>query len=111
MTTRKKSRARARDDVLASVHESAADLFEAGLIGKATMREYDQLCLRPVDEFTPREIAAIRREASVSQPIFAAYLNVTKATVSQWERGEKKPNGPARKLLDLVRRKGLHALA
>lgn len=114
MATRKsatRSRRPARDDVLASVHEAAADLFEAGGISKATMREFDRMCLQPIVPFAPAEIAKIRREAAVSQPVFAAYLNVAKTTVSQWERGEKRPDGAARKLLDLVRRKGLHALA
>jgi putative transcriptional regulator len=101
----------ARDDVLSSIHESAADLFEAGGMSKATMREFDRMCLQPIAPFAPAEIAKIRRAAAVSQPVFAAYLNVAKSTVSQWERGEKKPDGPASKLLDLVRRKGLHVLA
>ena len=104
-------RAAPRDDVMAAVHETAADMFAVGAITKSTMREFDRMCLAPIKPFEPREIARIRKEAAVSQPIFAAYLNVTKTTVSQWERGEKKPNGPASKLLDLVRRKGLHALA
>lgn len=110
MSTRKPRRTPA-SDLLASVHQSAAAMFEAGAIGKTTMREYEKLCLAPVGEFTPEEIAGVRKGAAVSQPVFAAYLNVAKSTVSQWERGEKKPDGPARKLLDLVRRKGLHVLA
>jgi putative transcriptional regulator len=32
------------------------------------------------------------------------------STVQKWEIGEKKPSGPALKLLDLVQRKGLKAL-
>lgn len=75
------------------------------------MREFDRLCLQPIAPLAPAEIAKIRREAAVPQPIFAAYLNVTKSTVSQWKRGEKKPDGTASKLLDLVRRKRLHVLA
>lgn len=100
-----------RDDVMAAIHETVADLYAVGGVSKATMRKFDRMCLQPIEPFTPAEIAKIRREAAVSQPVFAAYLNVAKTTVSQWERGEKRPDGPARKLLDLVRRKGLHALA
>ena len=101
----------ARDDVLASIHESVADMYAVGGVSKATMREFDRMCLQPIGPFEPREIAKIRRDAAVSQPVFAAYLNVSKSTVSQWERGEKRPEGTASKLLDLVRRKGLHVLA
>lgn len=100
-----------RDDVMAAIHETVADMYAVGGVSKATMRQFDRMCLQPIAPFAPAEIAKIRREAAVSQPVFAAYLNVAKTTVSQWERGEKRPDGPARKLLDLVRRKGLHVLA
>ena len=47
----------------------------------------------------------------VSQSVFASYLNVTKDSVSKWERGEKRPDGPSLKLLNLVKTKGLAAIA
>jgi DNA-binding transcriptional regulator YiaG len=34
-----------------------------------------------------------------------------KTTVQQWEHGQKKPSGRAQRLLDLIDRKGLAALA
>jgi putative transcriptional regulator len=43
--------------------------------------------------------------------VFAAYLNTSLSTVQKWERGQKKPNGPSLKLLNLVERKGLEVLA
>ncbi|WP_110579462.1 helix-turn-helix domain-containing protein [Microcystis aeruginosa] len=46
----------------------------------------------------------------VSQAVFAHYLNVSKDSVSQWERGEKHPAGLALKLLSLVEKKGLNAI-
>ena len=47
----------------------------------------------------------------MSQTVFAYYLNVTPNLVSKWERGEKKPSGPALKLLSLVERHGIAAVA
>jgi putative transcriptional regulator len=47
----------------------------------------------------------------VSQSVFARYLNVPSSLVSQWERGERRPTGTAVKLLSLVKRKGLEAIA
>ena len=47
----------------------------------------------------------------LSQPVFAAYLNVSRNLVSDWERGVKRPGGPALRLLSLIRRKGLQAVA
>jgi putative transcriptional regulator len=46
-----------------------------------------------------------------SQAVFAAYLNTSKSTVQKWEQGQKKPNGPSLKLLNLVEKKGLEALS
>lgn len=37
----------------------------------------------------------------------AKYLGVATATLSQWERGERKPGGPALKLLVLAKNHGL----
>ena len=47
----------------------------------------------------------------MSQAVFASYLNVTTGLVSKWERGEKQPHGPSLKLLALVQKKGLEAIA
>jgi putative transcriptional regulator len=97
--------------ILASVHKTAASLHKAGLVDKATMREFDALCLTPVEPLTPEEIRALREREQVSQPVFAHYLNVRKDAVSKWERGEKRPDGPSLKLLNLVKAKGLQAIA
>jgi len=100
-----------KSDVKAALHETAADLHEAGLIDKKTMRDFDESCLTPVAPLTPDEIRALREREHVSQTVFANYLNVTPNLVSKWERGEKKPSGPALKLLSLVERHGLTAVA
>jgi putative transcriptional regulator len=100
-----------KSDVSASLHELASDLHEVGLIDKATMRHFDESCLTPIHEFSAEDIRKLREREQVSQTIFAAYLNVSKDSVSQWERGQKQPAGPSLKLLSLVERKGLSAIA
>ncbi|OOF37646.1 helix-turn-helix domain-containing protein [Rodentibacter heidelbergensis] len=97
-------------ELLTMIHENAADLHEAGLIDKKTMKKFDELCLTPVPTFTPDEIKAIREKERVSQTVFAHYLNVSKNMISEWERGVKKPTGTALKLLTLVQHKGLEIL-
>jgi putative transcriptional regulator len=97
--------------ILAAVHEAASDLHGAGAIDPLTMRRFDVLCLPPVRACTAEDVRRIRHQANVSQAVFAAVLNVGKATVCAWEQGSKSPSGPALKLLDLVERKGLIALA
>jgi putative transcriptional regulator len=75
------------------------------------MRQFDESCLTPIHEFTPEEIQALREREQVSQTVFAHYLNVSKDSVSRWERGDKRPDGPSLKLLSLVEKKGLAAIA
>jgi putative transcriptional regulator len=100
-----------RSDALAAVHEMMVDLHTVGAIDKQTMREFDDACLTPVQDLSAEEIRAIREREHASQAVFAYHLNVSKNTVSQWERGEKHPDGPSLKLLCLVRKKGLTAIA
>lgn len=100
-----------KSDALAAVHETALGLHEAGVMDKRTLKEFDALCLTPVEELTPDEIRQIRLREKASQAVFARYLNVTTGLVSQWERGEKRPRGASLKLLTLVAKKGLQAVA
>ena len=78
---------------------------------KQTMREFDELCLTPVRPLTAEEIRDLREREGASQAVFARYLNVTPGLVSQWERGEKHPQGASLKLLALVARNGLNGVA
>jgi len=111
MATRTKARRKARSDALAAIHETAEGLHRAGLVDRETMREFDALCLTPVERLSAEEIRGLREREQVSQPVFAHYLNVSKGIVSKWERGEKRPDGASLKLLNLVRTKGLKAIA
>jgi len=97
--------------VAAAVHETAAGLYEAGAMDKRTMRQFDESCLTPVKPLTPEEIAALRRREEVSQSVFARYLGLSVTLISQWERGEKKPQGASLKLLTLVEKNGLDFVA
>lgn len=97
--------------ILAPAHEAASDPHGTSTMDVLTMRRFDALCLPPVPAYAPADIKRIRKAANVSQAVFAAVLNVGKATVAAWERGGKVPSGPALKLLELVDRKGLSGLA
>ncbi|MCY3817916.1 MAG: DNA-binding transcriptional regulator [Gammaproteobacteria bacterium] len=100
-----------KSEAMAAAHEAALGLSEAGLMSKRTMRAFDEMCLTPVEEMTPAEIRALRLRENASQAVFARYLNVTTGLVSQWERGEKRPRGASLKLLTLVDKNGLSAVA
>lgn len=100
-----------RSRLAEAIHETASGLHRAGLLDKETLRSFDASCLTPVELFSPRAIAALRRREGVSQGVFAYYLNVRPKLVSEWERGDKKPSGPSLKLLSIVRARGLDAIA
>jgi putative transcriptional regulator len=99
------------DTILNVVHETAQGLHDAGVMDAKTMREFDALCLPPVKVYSAEQIKRIRLRNRASQAVFAAYLNTSASTVQKWERGQKKPNGPSLKLLNLVDQKGLEVLA
>jgi len=101
---------RYKSDAFAAIHETMESLQEIGAINKQTMREFDETCLTPVRALSPEEIKTIRVREHISQPVFARYLNVSKNLVSDWERGVKKPGGPALRLLTVINEKGLGAI-
>lgn len=99
-----------KSDVLAAVHELMEGFHQSGAIEKQTMREFDEACIATPEALSPADIRAIREREKLSQPVFARYLNVSKGLVSDWERGVKRPGGPALKLLTVVQKKGLQAI-
>ena len=100
-----------KSDALAAAHETALDLTDAGVMVTRTMKVLDEMCLTPVEQMAPERIREIRLRENASQAVFARYLNVTTGLVSQWERGVKRPRGASLKLLTLVAKKGLGAVA
>ena len=96
--------------ILNTVHETAKGLHKAGVMDTTTMREFDALCLPPVKIYTANQIKKLRLRYKASQAVFAAYLNTSPSTVQKWEQGQKRPNGPSLKLLNVVDQKGLEVL-
>jgi len=100
-----------KNHILAAVHETAQDLHDIGLMSKKTMHNFDVACLTEVQPMAPEQIRALRERYNVSQSVFALYLNVTVGLVSKWERGDKRPAGASLKLLTLIDKNGLDAIA
>jgi putative transcriptional regulator len=93
-----------------TANDTATGLFKASAAEQITLREFDQLCLPPVEAFGRNEIRSIRERSRVSQAVFARLLNTSLSTVQKWEIGLKRPTGTALKLLNLVQQRGLEVL-
>jgi DNA-binding transcriptional regulator YiaG len=64
-----------------------------------TARDADAV---PPPVYDARRVRALRRRLKLSQSVFAAVLNVSPATVRSWEQGVRQPDGPSRRLLEIV---------
>ena len=60
-----------KSSILEAVHETAKGLHQAGVMDMVTLREFDRLCLPPVEPLEPQEIKHIRESSRVSQAVFA----------------------------------------
>ena len=105
------TKTRAKSPILEAVHETAKDLERHGFITKRDMTKYNLLCLEPVPAYDSKAIQALRKRLAISQAVLAAMLNTSVSTIRKWECGDKQPSGPSLKLLNLIDRKGLEALA
>ncbi len=58
--------------------------------------------VEPPPWYVPDRIRGIRGHMALSQPLFAATLNVSPETVRAWEQGKRKPDGPTLRLLEVA---------
>ena len=89
-------------DALVGSVESFADHLKGSR--KLTLRTKTMPLPPRVRRFTPAQVRAIRKRLNVSQPVFAALLNIPPVTAISWERGRRQPTGAALRLLDIARR-------
>ena len=94
-----------------AIYETARGLHDLGLADGETLREFDASRLPVLKPYGAADIKRLRLKAKTSQSVFSANLSTSVYTVRKWEISGKKPSGPALKLLNIVERKGLKALA
>lgn len=95
-------------EISQALHKVGA--ISAAELEKTTIAMLGRDALPKVPVLSRAEIVAVRERAGVSQAVLAGFLNVGVTTVSQWERGARRPTGTALKLLHLVKAKGLETL-
>ncbi len=62
--------------------------------------------IKEVSAMSGSEIKTLRARFGMSQAVLARALGMSKESVSKWERGEKKPSGPALRMLRILETKG-----
>jgi putative transcriptional regulator len=85
-------------------------LYEAEIIDKKTLRSLTEEDLPILHEFTGEEIQQLRKKQSLSQSVFARYLNVSPAMVRSLEQGKRHAHGAILTLLNIVERHGINGL-
>ncbi len=53
-------------------------------------------------KFAESEVRKIRKQYGLSQDKFATLIGISTATLRNWEQGRRKPDGPARVLLQVA---------
>jgi hypothetical protein len=53
--------------ILEAVHDTVKGLHKGGVMDQVTLREFDRLCLPPVESLKPERIKQIRERSRVSQ--------------------------------------------
>lgn len=90
--------------VKAALGDLTQDLIDAGLGSPFTEKElnYYGVKIPEIKSISPQKIKTIRDKAQLSQSVFARLLNVSAASIKQWEQGTRNPTGATRVLLDLL---------
>lgn len=57
-----------------------------------------------VHEFSPLDVKNIRANLGMTQNEFASAFGISVSTLRHWERGDRKPHGPALVLLNVVKK-------
>jgi putative transcriptional regulator len=88
-----------------------ASLGEAAAIARGELRPAKVTRVRvtarqaevvPPPAYQAKRVRLVRHRLGLSQSIFAKALNVSLGTVRNWEQGERVPDGPSRRLLQVA---------
>jgi len=74
----------------------------AAALGEAVEPASGAVSRARVHHFAPLDVKAIRAQVGMSQSEFAASFGISLGTLRHWERGDRRPHGPARVLLTVL---------
>ena len=61
------------------------------------------ISIDPIPKFKAQEIKNIRSELGMTQYLFAGFMGVSLKMVEAWEAGRNMPNGPASRILAMLK--------
>ena len=85
------------DGIMQGLEEAVA--YNEGKIKART----NTMSISPVPDFKATEIKGIRNELGMTQVLFAGLMGVSTKTVEAWEAGRNMPDGPARRILAMLK--------
>ena len=85
------------DGIMKGLEEAIA--YNEGKIKART----NTITITPVPDFEANEIKNIRNELGMTQVLFAGFMGVSTKTVEAWEAGRNMPDGPARRILSMLK--------
>ena len=91
-------------EIIAGLEEALAyergELAEVKVTRATLASQRVEVVAAPV--YRANRIVALREKLHLSQPVFAAALNVSPETIKKWEQGTREPDGAALRLLELA---------
>jgi putative transcriptional regulator len=85
------------DSIMTGLDE-AVKISEGKSIGRK-----QKLTITPLCDFSNTEIREIRINLNLSQMAFSMLLGVSQKTIEAWEKGTNSPNGPARRIIAMIK--------
>ncbi len=91
---------------IATIRETMDNAFKSIKKGLEEAVDYSKGKKVTVRVFYPEpvNVKSIRQGTNLTQDEFAAAFGISVATLRHWERGDRKPHGPALVLLNLVKK-------
>ncbi len=88
--------------IMKSTFEKSIEELNQLLDGRDPGVERHERHLPIPPNFSGEEIKKIRQQIPATQLVFAQIMAASPRTVQAWETGRSKPNGPARRLMQLI---------
>ena len=88
--------------LIESAREAAAIERSETKPARITRHTAAETKVEPPPRYVSDRIKEIRDHMALSQPVFAAALNVSPETVRAWEQGKREPDGPTLRLLEVA---------